>query len=416
MTKRLLLDWIALAVVLWGLALVGIAIHGYLKPNSHTVYDIYAAAARNWWAGADLYVYGRDWYRYSPLFAIAVSPLAALPDGWGNGLWKATNGAVFVAGVWAWLRCVLPTAPTRYVTGATLILMIPGAMDSLYNGQVNLLMTGLSLLGLTAAARGRWWLAAALIAAATLTKAYPFALAMLLAGLYPRAFVPRYLIALAIGLLLPFAFQTPETATAQYRSWFHHLAISGAGANQIRQHALDGLSAALGYPIPADVFVRVAAIAGAAVFGLCLLHARRTADIRARLTWLSLLYSLWVVLFGPATEPCTFAVLAPFAGWLLADAVSRRAGWFTYGWITAGLLVSGPAATDMVGVTARRFVQDEVIQPIGALLLLGYVLARGVRPAGMNPVARQAVHLRRGTRTSSPSIWAMLNKNDATET
>ena len=42
-------------------------------------------------------------------------------------------------------------------------------------------------------------------ALATLIKGYPLALALLLAGLYPRRFPLRYLAALAAGLLLPFA-------------------------------------------------------------------------------------------------------------------------------------------------------------------------------------------------------------------
>ena len=72
--------WTQLAWTVWLLIVLGLAVYAFLHPSSHTVYDIYSAASRRWLAGEDAYIRTREYYRYSPAFAIALSPLAVLPD------------------------------------------------------------------------------------------------------------------------------------------------------------------------------------------------------------------------------------------------------------------------------------------------------------------------------------------------
>jgi hypothetical protein len=71
------------AGAVWAGLVLGIAIHGFFYPRAHTVFDIYAPASRQWWAGENLYLPGADYYRYSPLFAIAITPFT--PPAWGPG-------------------------------------------------------------------------------------------------------------------------------------------------------------------------------------------------------------------------------------------------------------------------------------------------------------------------------------------
>ena len=74
-------------IVIWiGLAL-GLAVFSYCYPWSHTVYPIYSRACQRWWSGEDMYfALGTDYFRYSPLFAIAATPFALFPDNWGGAL------------------------------------------------------------------------------------------------------------------------------------------------------------------------------------------------------------------------------------------------------------------------------------------------------------------------------------------
>src|SRR5437763_16943452 len=146
-------DWWTFACLGWlGLA-VAFAILAFFHPYSHTVYPIYAPAARRWWLGEDIYVRLVDYYRYSPLFAILLTPLACLPDCGGGSIWKALNIAVYAVGLESACRHLLPVRLSRNQLAALWLLALPLSLHSMYNGQANLIMLGTALLGLSAAAR-----------------------------------------------------------------------------------------------------------------------------------------------------------------------------------------------------------------------------------------------------------------------
>src|SRR4051794_16519613 len=113
MRMKISFDLPRVAVLVWGALALGLAVHGGMYPWTHSVYDIYARAGRNWWAGHDLYVGGRDYYRYSPLFAALVSPFALLADQWGTPLWKAGNMVFYGFSLWTWARRGLPVRLDR---------------------------------------------------------------------------------------------------------------------------------------------------------------------------------------------------------------------------------------------------------------------------------------------------------------
>src|SRR5262249_4237528 len=157
----------------------------------------------------DMYARPGDCYRYSPLFAVALTPVAALPDSLGSALWKALNLALYAEGLGGWAGGGRPGLSARG-RAWRFRLVIPGRLAGMYNGQANLIMLGSVLLGLADAAGRRWNRAAGWIALATLIKGYPLALALLLSALYPRRFAPRFAAALSLGLMLPFAVQRPD--------------------------------------------------------------------------------------------------------------------------------------------------------------------------------------------------------------
>lgn len=382
---------ITAALCVWGGLLIGVAVHGFWYPESHTVYNIYGPAARHWWAGVDLYapvVKGwweaghwtttTDYYRYSPLFAIAATPIAVLPDFLGNPLWKVLNGIVYILGLWCAARRLFPAPCTRTRTAALFLLVVPVSLTSLYIGQANLLVVGAVLLGLSAAAGDRWTTAAAWLAAATLIKGYPLALALLLAALYPRRFTLRFVLALAVGLLLPFLAQAPSVVLAQYASWWSHLNDSTVLMRE-RLRSVDQLFALGGVPLSPRAFSLMELAAGGVALGLCYLHTRRTAQVRDRLTWVLVFYSVWVVLFGPATESCTYVVIGPALAWSLFDAFRQPAGWGVRVWLVVCLILMGPLVTDLFGATVRIWAHRYGSQPIGGLLYLAYLLVETVR-------------------------------------
>jgi hypothetical protein len=367
-------DYAALTVVVWSALVTGIAVHAFFHPATHTVYDIYGPAARSWWAGRDLYVRTTDYFRYSPLVAVAFTPFAVLPDECGGALWKIVNCLIFAAGLWAWIRRLLPRDLTSTEIAVLFLLVLPASLHSMYIGQANMMMLGAILLALSAVADGRWNWSAAWLAWATLIKGYPLALAMLLAVLYPKRFPLRFIAALSIGLLLPFLVQRPAVVTTQYVSWVKHLQDSTVLMHD-RSRSLDYLLETCQLSLPARAFTVAGVVAGLLVLGAVLMifredAAESTLNLHRMFAW----FVTWLILFGPAMEACTYAVMSPAIAWAIVDNWRRRGGWFPRLVLSTSLLLTGPVATDAFGSTVRRYANAHAFQPLGAVFFLAYLV------------------------------------------
>ncbi len=230
--------WRTAALAVWGVLILGVCVRGLLQPTDHNCYqEYYEQAGRNWFEGRDLYLAFGATCRYSPLINALFAPLSRTPLWLGSLLWRLVNAGAFLGALLWWLRACAPTwTPT--LRALLLLSVIPLSVGNINSGQANPLLLGLLLATTAAAARGRWNWAALFCAAACLLKLYPVALALLLAGAYPRRFTPRFLIALAAGLLLPFALQHPEYVARQYANW---------GGNLLGDDRSQGDLAGVGY-------------------------------------------------------------------------------------------------------------------------------------------------------------------------
>jgi hypothetical protein len=368
-----------MAIAVWATLLLGLSVFSYRFPWSHTVYDIYARACQRWWTGQDMYrAVGTDYYRYSPLFAISMTPWASLPDSWGGALWRIFSGLVYATGLRAWADKVLPERFSQCQRAILFLLVLPLSVHSMHNGQANVVMLGALLLGLAAASGEKWNQAAGWLALATLIKGYPLALALLLAALFPCRFAGRYAIALMLGLLLPFAMQRPDIVIAQYLSWMEHLRESTVIMRE-RLRTVEHLFSIYNHPLPPNVFLLVQMLAGLAVLILCLVATRRTSALRRRLYSAFELFTCWVVLFGPATETCTYIIIAPVIAWNLINVFTRPTAWIGRLWLILSFLMMGPLVTDLAIPRIRDFANEHGSQPIGALLFLGYALVHMIK-------------------------------------
>jgi hypothetical protein len=269
------------------------------------------------------------------------------------------------------------------------LLVLPLSAHSMHIGQANVVMVGALLFGVAAASTAKWNQAACWFAAATLIKGYPLALALLVAALFPRRFLPRYALALALGLLLPFAAQRPDFVIEQYQSWLIHLRESTVLMRE-RLRTLEHLSCIYGYPLSPHAFLSIQLLAGLTILGTCLFHAKRdlpgsslsfdaardaSMGLRRQLYATIQLFSCWVVLFGPATESCTYIVIAPVAAWTLIDAFCRRLPWSRRILLLCSYFMMGPLTTDAVPPAIRNFTNEHGGQPIGALVFTTCLLA-----------------------------------------
>jgi hypothetical protein len=381
--------WERAAALCWGVALLAVCARVALTPYRHNTFPIYAAAARAWAEGTGLYgrcFEGLDVFRYSPLVAGLLVPLAALPDRLANVLWRLLNAGAFLGALLWWARAVLPAPLTGARRGLLCLLVLPLAVPSLNNGQCNCLLAGLVLAAVAAASEERWALAAGALALATWWKVYPLAAGLLVTAAYPRRLAGRLVLALAVAAALPFLMQAPGYVAGQYADWVAYLR-----ADDRQQLPLDFwlrdvrlLFRVWLAPLPDGAYPLLQVAAGLGCAALCLAARRRRWPPRRLLTLLTGLACCWMTVVGPSVESCTFVLLAPslaaalvLAGDGPAPACRRGALFAGYGLFllahVAGWFSWGKAVTNLG------------VQPLAALVFLACLVAEALTDLGRPP-------------------------------
>ncbi len=322
--------WLALAAV--------VCFRMAVAPDVHSVFPVLAGGATHWWADQPIYAQypSLDYFRYPPAFAIALTPFSLLGPQNGAVLWTLFGAGVFVLGLWRFVRAAAPGEWTAARQAIFLALGALGAIRGLWNAQSNALTVGLLLLATSALVRRRWWASAAFLAASVLIKLTPLAPALLLCAVQPRRLPGRFLLCLAVGLLLPFLTRPPEIVLDHYREWLSHLAHSGSerwpGFRDgwtvwlVLRNALQGRFGlpSLREPLTSAVYRALQLLTAAAALGWCLWQNRYITDPR-RLTTVVLAMGLaWLMLFGPAVEHATYVFLTPVLNWALLQCDARR--------------------------------------------------------------------------------------------
>jgi hypothetical protein len=360
------------ALFIWILAIVGVAIHAFLNPQKHTVFPIYAAAARDWWARRPLYFQPHpDEFMYGPLFAIAISPLAFLRESVGGMLWKTFNAAVFLGALFTWLRSARRDRFGSGAVAAILLLALGESMQSLYDGNANLTMLAGILLALAALVQGRKIRAGMLLSSVALTKVFPIALVALLAVSSGAAILWPFAIGIGAGVLLPIVVM-PSSGVTQTRLWLK-LLFARTGERELRYCSIDQLFRAVGHPLPLIWSNALLATAGIIAAILCVTYARRS-DRQDSLLFTFGAFCTWAVLFLPTMEPATIAFIAVPIAIAIVEAWRRQ----TYVWFAALLTawwLCGPALTDIAGKQARVFAQGHCAMTLGSLLFASYLSA-----------------------------------------
>jgi hypothetical protein len=372
--------WLWLAVGLWGALLVGSCVRPAVKqsPGSVGIYRVYAEAGRTWLAGAPLYAKGDDWdvFPYSPLVAVFFAPYSALPDGLGSAVWRITLALAYLLALACWARAALPRplAPTQ--RALLPLLVLPVAATTVVAGQAGGLVAAALLLGLAAAARERWNTCAVFVVLACLIKAYPVAVALLLAATYPRRMVPRLLFFGLAALAVPFLFQRAEYVADQYAGWL--ALMRGSDRHDwplyIANRNLSLLFRVWLEPLTRHQHLALQLSAAAGVAALCL--AGRWADWERRRVLLAILglSGCWMTLFGPVVESYTYILVGPTLAWMLFEAwEERRPRAYRAVLLASGALFTASTLAVWFPHTIR--VHSMGPHPAAGLLLLGCLLA-----------------------------------------
>ena len=376
-----------LAAFAWVALFAGVAVRVAVShPWAQSVVPVYLHAGGQWRAGADPYapnIY-HDAYRNPPHVAAAFAPLTRLPEKAAGLLWRGVGAAVFLLGLRAYTRHVLPPL-TPSQTGLVFLAAMPVALLSVNNGQANVLLAGAVLFGAADAARGRLGRSAGWLSLAAWLKVYPLAAGLLLCLLYPRL-TWRLAVALAVGFAVPFAAGDPGYVLGEYASFLRYAGADDRTHSYLSQVPRDWTMVPRMWldlvPLPAATKA-VSLAAGVALAALTVLAARRHGSCRALPTAVGL-GLVWMTLFGPATENPTYSLLAPAA----AAAVAAWRGWkAAAAWAAFGLLL----AVVLRGMFPSGDVMPlRTAQPVAAAVLMaglvGEVIGRRVRSDGADPV------------------------------
>lgn len=372
--------WLRWGLTLWSICLLAILTRMlFTPPGRRSLYPVYALAAKNWHGGEDLYPaelkgFGFPLFRYSPTVAASLVPLTYLPYRAADLLWRLINWGILLGGYCWWSQTIFGKSRLEAI-GWMMMLMLPLAIGNLNNGQSNSLVLGLLLASLAAVAGERWNLAAVLLAAACLFKVYPIAIGLLLCLLYPRHLTLRLVGALALGLAFPFILQEPAYVHRQYSLWLSYMHAEDRTTWPIHYNNLDFqlLCRVWLTPISPRTYHRIQLLAAAAIALVCL-AARRCAWKTERLLTLVLgLGSVWMTVFGPATESPTYLLVAPTAaGAVLTSWLDRRSFALRTLLVSAyALLVSAQMVTWFAGLYLPY-------RALGPQPIAGLVLAIGL--------------------------------------
>jgi glycosyl transferase family 87 len=140
-------------LALWAVVLLLLCGWRLVSPHRHSVYPIFAGAARGWLSAQDLYRKEAEPYRYSPFVTVLLVPLGVLPDAAGGVLWRCLNAAALLLALAWWCAAALPRPLTGDQRALVLLLVLPLAVGNLHNGQSNPLVLAFLLAAVTAVAR-----------------------------------------------------------------------------------------------------------------------------------------------------------------------------------------------------------------------------------------------------------------------
>jgi alpha-1,2-mannosyltransferase len=357
------------AASLWLLAFMVIAGDMVRHPTSHTTTRTYRLASTNWWAGIDPYTYdSHSGFMYLPQAAILYTPFTWGPVLLGDLLWRAAVFALFAYALVRLVRVFLGSAGR--VTPRTFLILtllaVPSSLASLRNAQFDLPLAALIVLTTAEIAEARWTSAVVWLCLAVALKPLAAVPLLLFGALYIRKLAPRLALGLAITFLVPFLNPHPAFVAHEYRRCAQTL----LWATQSHEPKFSDLAALLEHVkivVPNTVLTTLRLIFALGFLGLGALAQQRRRPIDS--AWIiGALAAVYLMLFNPRTETCSFVMLAPFTATLALFEWPRRR------WL-AWALGAGSICLACDSIPGLFHVTDRWLKPLVALLFIPVLVA-----------------------------------------
>src|SRR5438477_1767370 len=369
-----------MVIAVWGIAIIAVCGRVALtKSSRQDLFPVYQNAGKAWLNGQDLYRNSEFDYRYSPLFAAAMAPMARLPLKLASISWRLLSVFCFLLGLTWTCRAGVPDKFASEKSPLIFLVILPLALGNLNNGQANLLVLAALLAAVAAVMRG-WWMAAAIVLTmAVMIKIYPLAIALLLVVMFPRQLLWRLALCLIAAVALPFALQRIDYVTRQYHDWLLYLRTEDRNSRSLSEwyNDLRLLFRVWFVPLSTMTYVIIQLAAGAAIALLAIFGKIRHWPMQRLVAWIFSLSCCWMTLLGPATESATYVLIAPATAWIVSELLVRGGETIETAWV-AGIyalqLLAGMAS--WFGGMKRFGVYASPLA-LSVLLLAAYL----VRPA-----------------------------------
>ncbi len=363
-----------IAIGFWALFIIFVIVKCVISPRVHASYPAYAATGRIWWfAGTD---FDLGISIYGPFFAQLIGPFCALPDELGGALWYVFSFLFFLFGLYKFLNSVLPELNNK--TKSVFFLLVPWCgLASFHTGQANLIIAGCFLWAVVAILADHWLLGSFALAVPACIKAYPIGMAMVLIGLYPKKLLHKLLFAIMILLCLPFVFHKPDFVLQQYADWLSCLTADTRytpAAGWVHVDFRTFLARWFIVISPRN-YIPVQVITGSLVFFCVYIYRRFCRCERRVLLYAYILTSIWLVLFGPASEEHTYLLAGPAVSWLLIEAY-RRKKITQIIYLTIAFLFVGPFQTSIFGEGFRKWVLTQKLAPLALTIFFLHQIAK----------------------------------------
>ena len=350
---------------LWLVAVVFIGWKAGFEPGAHTVVDAYWLGGERWAERVDLYS-GPHGFIYMPLFAALFAQLTTLSEFAVNLLWRALLTGLLFYGLHSLTRVLTARNQQPELLwqwfGLVSLVALPIAFSGLRNGQMNVWLSAVMVLGTAWIIEERWNRLAVVMAFIMALKP-TFAVFFLLAGALYRPLWWRLPPLTGLFLLIPFAIAGWQYGSQQYLNFIH-----------MSERAMDlGMAEAgwatffnifpqlFGFYIPEPAQLAVKIPLAAVTLFICYRVAQKSEPVTAALVMLTLA-CCYHMLFNPRSVNTDYVIIG-----------SAMAFWVA----TAACLWKDKMLVWLVAVNAL-------------LILLAYELSKLITPehsSWMNPLA-----------------------------
>ena len=380
--------WI-IVLGLWGVfAIIG-AVKLGTHPYRHSSFFIYQAGAEAWLAGGSPYdpsPYPPEartdeppLFRYSPPFAAAMTPFAALPIRLASVVWVLGSLGALLYACRRLFHAVEGSDGTKGEEAAFLLVALGGAIRPTLSGNAHVLAAACTVFAAAAVIERKYWQAAFALPFAIFAKAAPLVFGGLLAIAKPWATIPRFGLALVATAAIPALVHGPTDAREVYARWFSHLSESNADRwPSFRDLWLVWETSGIPFSVTAYRGLQVAL--GLFTLVAVVVFLRSTASWPRRVLAITGLAQAYLLLCGPAVEFTQFVVAAPWLGLALIHARRNGRDFPLAVAATTFSLILGNSPVERTLVRALGSDWPKAACTFGALLFAIYVIRNGVRP------------------------------------